>query len=247
MSFDKEKLLAYALGELDKAEAQRIEAFLKTNEEAARTVREYQLFAERATTELSKEKIPAGLGLEGLERVSDKKGSRKQYKIGWVEAFAGLLILLAIGIHWRRPLLGSLLNSTPHTDVSLDFYQPAYSSLSGKGENSPGKNLSVSQVKEALDEWSNRPKIEESLGECAFSLPELTRVEAGLTKVTPDQRAFFYFLNEGQTQVRLIMDSSTCTISLSIQANISPEAQAEAEAILLGIESELNSQTKDQH
>lgn len=249
MSFDKAKLLAYALGELDKSEAQRVEAFLKTNEEAARFVRENQLFAEKAQADLSKEKIPAGLGLAGLERAServrDKKPARTQNKIGWLEASAGLLIVLAAILYWRKPMIGAWQRPAHHTDAKLDFYQPTYSSLSGKGGTDSGKALSAAQVKDALAEWNNRPKAEETFGECAFPLPDLTQVEAGLTKTATDQKAWFYLLNEGETQVRLTMDASACALSLDIQANLSPEAQAGVEEVLHGLESEMNSQVKD--
>jgi len=249
MSFDKAKLLAYALGELDKNEAQRVEAFLKTNEEAARFVRESRLFAEKAQADLSKEKIPAGLGLAGLEQASerakDRKSPRTQNKIGWMEASAGLLIVLAAILYWREPLTGIWQRTARHTDAKLDFYQPTYSSLSGKGGTEAGKTLSAVQVKDALAEWNDRPKAEEIFGECTFSLPELTQIEAGLTKTAPDQKAWFYLLNEGATQVRLTMDASICAVSLDIQANLSPEAPAEVGEALQSIESEMNLRVKD--
>jgi hypothetical protein len=249
MSFDKAKLLAYALGELDKSEAQRVEAFLQTNEEAARFVSENRLFAQKAQADLNKEKIPAGLGLAGLERAAEraknKKTPRTQNKIGWLEASAGLLIVLAAILYWRKPLEGIWQKPALHTDANLDFYQPTYSSLSGKGGNEAGKTLSAVQVKDSLVEWSNRPKAEETFGECTFSLPESTQVEAGLTKIAPEQKAWFYLLNEGQTQVRLIMDASSCDLALGIQANLTPEAQAEVEETLQSLESEMNSRVKD--
>lgn len=249
MSFDKAKLLAYALGELDKSEAQRVEAFLRTNEEAARFVRESRLFAEKAQADLSKEKIPAGLGLAGLERAAErakgKQPPRAQSKIPWLEASAGLLIVLAAIVYWLRPSLGIWQKPSHHADANLDFYEPTYSSLSGKGRREVRKALSAQQMKDSLAEWSNRPKAEEMFGECTFALPESTQAEAGLTKIAEEQKAWFYLMNEGATQVRLIMDASACTISLDIQANLSPEAQAEVEEALHGLESEMNLRVKD--
>lgn len=248
MSFDKAKLLAYALGELDKNEARRVEAYLKTNEDAARFVRETQLFAGKVQTELSKEKIPAGQGITGLERAAGRAKaaapSRSQNKIGLVEASAGFLVLLAIILYWSKPWVGDSATEQ-QTDATLDFYPPTYSSLSGGNGNQAEKTLSALQVKNSLAEWNNRPKLEEVFGPCTFYLPKPANAEAGLTKTAADQKAWFYLLNEGETQVRAIMDSSDCVLALDMQANVSPDGQAEADEILQGIESELNTLVKD--
>lgn len=244
MSFDQAKLLAYALGELEREEARRVEAFLKTDAEAARFVREHQLLAKKLTTDLNKEKIPVGHGLAGLERALGQKPGDKQprarNKSGWTEASVGLLIVLAVILYWRKPLTGLWQKHAQQTDASLDFYRPTYSSLSGQGEAGPGKSVSALQVKDALAEWKDRPKTEENFGDCSFSLPAPSREEAGLTKTADEQKAWFYLLAQGNAQLRLVMDASDCRLSLEIRANLSAEARAEVDADLQALENEMS-------
>jgi hypothetical protein len=246
MSFDKAKLLAYALGELDKKEAKAVEAFLQNNEEAARFVRENQLLAQNIQADLGKEKIPAGHGLAGLDRAAElgkiKKSPPAKYNIGWVEASAGLLIVLVVIGYWSKALVGISPRTAHQIDDTLDFPQPTYGSLSGQSGSEAGNALSAGQVKDSLAEWNNRSKAEETFGDCTFSLPDPA---AALTKIAGDQKAWFYLLNGGQTQVRLTIDASVCVLSLDIQANLAADGEAEVGEVVQSLESELNSQVKD--
>lgn len=241
MSFDKQKLLAYALGELDSKEAQQVEAFIKTNAEAARFVRENQQFSDRISAELSKEKIPAGKGLGALEqallRKQAGKSSQSSSSTGWMEASVVVALVLAAGIYWREPLLGLWKERAQQTEASLDFYQTNFSSLSGSADS--GIELTVVEVKNALAEWKERSKMEESMGDCHFSLPTPDRTEASLVKTLGDQKAWFYLLNKGRTQLRLLVNATDCQVSLDLHGNLPAESQAEVDEELRSLESEL--------
>lgn len=241
MNFDKQKLLAYALGELDPKEAHQLEAFLKTNAEAAKFVRENQQLAKSITAELSNEKIPTGKGIGGLEqsllKKRETKPNLKHGSSGWLEGSAVVLVLLAAGIYWRTPLMSKWQHQTQQTDASLDFYQTNLSSLSGKAEIEG--DLSALEVKNALAEWKERPKIEESVDDCHFSLPTPSRIEAGLTKSAAHQKAWFFLLNNGKTQLRLMMNTPDCQLSLDVHTKLATEAQAEVDEELRTLESEL--------
>ena len=135
---------------------------------------ENQLFASTVQADLSKEKVPLGQGIAGLERAAERSKGKKspgaQSRIGWMEASVGIMIVLAVILYWRKPLVG-MWQTPQQADSNLDFYQPTHSSLSGNSANGPGKTLSALQVTEALAEWNNRPKVEEIFGDCTFFVP----------------------------------------------------------------------------
>lgn len=240
MSFDKQKLLAYALGELDPKERQQIESFMKANPEAARYVRESQQFSAKVSADLGQEKTLAGKGLAALEQALQKKKIKPELKPSnsqWIEISVVVTLFIAVGIYFRTPLMNLTQRPAPQTNASLDFYQTNLSSISGISD--PGKELSAVELKNALTEWKERPRIEENLDDCHFSLPTPTRAELGLTKIATDQKAWFFLLNNGKTQLRLIMNSSDCQIALDVHGNLSAAAQSEVDEELRAQESEL--------
>jgi len=190
----RDKLTAYALGELRGDAAREVETYLASHPEARRFVDETRAFSAFAERDLRAEPLPGGRGaLPVLQEIAKRRrGQLPEHKV-WLRAglIALVLGLFVLAIPLRKRFGGDMAGGVPpHESVETD---QDWSRRTGV-ETSAALDNEIEQL-------VARRRTVRALSFCRFSFPELASTDTAAdddksVKVT-------YLLGESGTRIRL--------------------------------------------
>jgi hypothetical protein len=170
MKVDRQKLTAYALGELQGAEAREVEESLRSDAAARRYVEEIRGAAQAIERDLRAEPLPGGRGADPVIReVARRQATRPSVRRAWLQAGAigALIVLFTLALPLRERFGGSVAHvfglggSTGTSGGTAEDSRPDHRTMKADPRT----------LQADVEGLIARSRLERAFGYCQLSIP----------------------------------------------------------------------------